>query len=222
MTSKKRKARLKELLKRIKAGEDVAQRDLRHALTDAEYQLTNEKWKEQQAFRAMKKPSEVKKYESLLAKALFLHNKAEGYRAKKKLDARGRSYRQRLYDQAEAACELALECLYEILTADAALQIWFDRAIKFCADGTVDLLNSDISFPDNMPRLVTSRSKNKLASRMVGRLAKREIKKAVLEDALEEISREEKRQKRGKSKTQEVAEVKARMAGLLQKARRLA
>ena len=48
-------------------------------------------------------------------------------------------------------CEDALEILQEIFSADASLQIWFDRALDF---GYGSLIDASLG---NLPRLVTLR-----------------------------------------------------------------
>ena len=70
-----------------------------------------------------------------------------------------------------------METLQEIVAADASLQVWFDRALDFDADGDLGLT------PVAMPRVVTSRSLDRQTtdSRLI---SKREVKIATVEWAI--------------------------------------
>ena len=61
------------------------------------------------------------------------------------------------YNKSESLCEDALEILQEILHYDSSLRVWFDRDIDFEVGGE---LSADIV---SLPRLVTSRSREKLS-----------------------------------------------------------
>ena len=62
----------------------------------------------------------------------------------------------KLDSKCESLCENALEILHEVVAADASLQIWFDRHLDFGHGSLIDASRG------NLPRLVTSRSIEKL------------------------------------------------------------
>ena len=83
----------------------------------------------------------------------------------------------------EGLCEDALEILQEIVAADASLQIWFDRHLDFEHGSLID------ASLGNLPRLVTSRSIEKLLddSRLVKKI---DVKISVVERAIYSIGRD--------------------------------
>ena len=83
----------------------------------------------------------------------------------------------------ESLCEDALEILQEIVAADASLQIWFDRHLDFEHGSLID------ASLGNLPRLVTSRSIEKLRddSRLVKKI---DVKIGVVERAIYSIGRD--------------------------------
>ena len=89
----------------------------------------------------------------------------------------------KLDSKCESLCENALEILQEIVAADASLQIWFDRNLDF---GHGSLIDASLG---NLPRLVTSRSIEKLRddSRIVKKI---DVKISVIERAIDSIGRD--------------------------------
>ena len=83
----------------------------------------------------------------------------------------------------ESLCEEALGILQEIVAADASLQIWFDRHLDFEHGSLID------ASLGNLPRLVTSRSIEKLSddSRLVKKI---DVKIGVVERAIYSIGRD--------------------------------
>lgn len=192
MELKLRKARLIELIARLRGGQDVAQRDLRNVLTDDEYQALHASWTEQRQLRdySRDKPSSVIEYEARLKKALFEYGKAEALNASSAELSRaaGDSLKadQRAYRRAETLFERLIEYLEEQLAADPGLEIWFDRPLVFGMEG-------DISpSPSTMPRVVTSRSADRVGSgQIAGIRSKREVKLEALEFALRAVEARE-------------------------------
>jgi len=88
-----------------------------------------------------------------------------------------------LDSKCESLCEDALEILQEIVAADANLQIWFDRNLDFAHGSLID------ASLGNLPRLVTSRSIEKLSdnSRLVKKI---DVKISVVERAMHSIGRD--------------------------------
>lgn len=185
MDADQRKARLIELLDRLRNGDDVAPRDLKTVLSKAQFAALQESWVEQQQFRAaaMLKPAAIVEYERRLKKALFEYAKGEGYsgstRLKQPVDSDGKRPGTRAYRRAETGFEKLIEYLEERITADPGLCIWFDRQLDFGLTGDLGLS------PEQMPRAVTSRSVDRRGiGRLVGMRTKREVKQMALEEAL--------------------------------------
>ena len=80
-------------------------------------------------------------------------------------------------------CEDALDILQEIVATDASLQIWFDRPLDLEHGSLID------ASLGNLPRLVTSRSIEKLRddSRLVKKI---DVKISVVERAINSIGRD--------------------------------
>ena len=124
------------------------------------------------------KPSDLKRYEEKLREATFNYNRAEGYSSKGKHNTA-----KKFYDKSESLCEDALEILQELLHYDSSLRVWFDSDISFEVGGD---LSADIV---SLPRLVTSRSNEKLSddSRLT---SKQSVKLAVVERSMHNIGRD--------------------------------
>ena len=150
----KRLAKLEAISEKLKRGENVQNRQLQKWLCDEEYAQLEYEWQEQIELREelKDKPSGLKRYEDKLREATFNYNRAEGYSNKGK-----HTTAKTFYNKSESLCEDALEILQEILHYDSSLRIWFDRDISFEVGGD---LNADIA---SLPRLVTSRSNEKLS-----------------------------------------------------------
>jgi hypothetical protein len=114
----------------------------------------------------------LKRYEDKLKEAIMMRNRSDAYHRKGKKVA---AYK--LDNKCESLCEDALEILQEIVVADASLQIWFDRNLDF---GHGSLIDASLG---NLPRLVTSRSIEKLRddSRLVKKI---DVKISVVERAI--------------------------------------
>jgi len=189
----KRKARLMTLIERMNGGKDVATRDLKLALTKAEFQAFESAWHDQQSLRASakQKPTAIVAYEKRLKQARFEYSKAEGYsgstRRKPTKGSDGRMTNERGYARSEAICEKIIEYLQEQLSANPALCGWFDRDIAFGPAGDLG------TTPDQLPQVVTSRSLEGHGSGfLVGKRSKREVKLTALRDAVAAIEDEEK------------------------------
>jgi hypothetical protein len=113
-----------------------------------------------------------------LKEAIMMRNRSDSYHRKAKTSA---AYK--LDGKCESLCEEALEILQEIVAADASLQIWFDRNFDF---GHGSLIDASLG---NLPRLVTSRSIEKLSddSRLVKKI---DVKISVVERAMHSIGRD--------------------------------
>jgi hypothetical protein len=158
----------------------VQNRQLQTWLGEDEYEQFQYEWQEQLELREelKDKPNDWKGCEEKLKQATFNYNRAESYSNKGK-----RSTAKKYYGKSESLCEDALEILQEILHNDSSLRIWFDREISFEVGGD---LSADI---ESLPRLVTSRSHEKLSddSRLT---SKQSVKLAVVERAIHNIGRD--------------------------------
>jgi hypothetical protein len=176
----KRLKKLKTIADKLKRGENVQNRQLQTWLSEGEYAQVDIEWQEQLEIREelKDKPSELKRYEDKLKEAIMMRNRSDAYHRKGK-----KSAAYKLDSKCESLCEDALEILQEIVAADASLQIWFDRNLDF---GLGSLIDASLG---NLPRLVTSRSIEKLSndSRLVKKI---DVKISVVERASYSIGRD--------------------------------
>jgi len=173
-------AKLEGIVERLRRGENVQNRQLQTWLSEDEYAQVDIEWQEQLEIREelKDKPSELTRYEDKLKEAIMMRNRSDAYHRKGK-----KSAAYKLDSKCESLCEDALEILQEIVAADASLQIWFDRHLDF---GHGSLIDASLG---NLPRLVTSRSIEKLSddSRLVKKI---DVKIGVVERAICSIGRD--------------------------------
>ena len=176
----KRTNKLEGIADKLKRGENVQNRQLQTWLSVEEYEQFEYEWQEQLEIRSelKDKPSELKRYEDKLKEAIMMRNRSDAYHRKGK-----KSAAYKLDSKCESLCEDALEILQEIVAADASLQIWFDRHLDFAHGSLID------ASLGNLPRLVTSRSIEKLSddSRLVKKI---DVKIGVVERAIFSIGRD--------------------------------
>ena len=175
----KRLAKLEAIAGKLKRGENVQNRQLQTWLSEDEYAQLELEWQEQLELRSelKDKPSDLKRYEEKLREATFNYNRAEGYSSKGK-----NTTAKKFYEKSESLCEDAIEILQEILHYDSSVRVWFDRDISFEVGGD---LSADIV---SMPRLVTSRSNEKLGDDS-RHTSKQSVKLSVVESAMHNIGR---------------------------------
>ena len=173
----RRLSKLEAIADRLKRGENVQNRQLQTWLSEDEYAQIDIEWQEQLELREELKDKldELKRYEDKLKEANLVRNRSDAYHRKGK-----KSAAYKLDSKCESLCEEALEILQEIFAADASLQIWFDRNLDF---GHGSLIDASLG---NLPRLVTSRSIEKLRddSRLVKKI---DVKISVVERAIYSI-----------------------------------
>ena len=177
---KRRLTKLEAVAEKLRRGENVQNRQLQTWLNTDEYEQIAVEWDTQKLFREelKDKPSELTRYQDKLKEAIMMRNRSDDYHRKGK-----KSAAYKLDSKCESLCEDALEILQEIVAADASLQIWFDRNLDF---GHGSLIDASLG---NLPRLVTSRSIEKLRddSRLVKKI---DVKISVVERAIHSIGRE--------------------------------
>jgi len=176
----KRLSKLEAIADKLTRGENVQNRQLQTWLSDDEYEQIAAEWDTQKNFREelKDKPDEFKRYEDKLKEAIMMRNRSDAYHRKGK-----KSAAYKLDSKCESLCEEALEILQEIVAADASLQIWFDRNLDFAHGSLID------ASLGNLPRLVTSRSIEKLSddNRLVKKI---DVKISVVERAIDNIGRD--------------------------------
>jgi len=176
----RRLSKLEAIVAKLKRGENVQNRQLQTWLSEDEYEQIAAEWDTQKHFREelKDKPTELKRYEDKLKEAIMMRNRSDAYHRKVK-----KSAAYKLDSKCESLCEDALEILQEIVAADASLLIWFDRHLDFEHGSLID------ASLGNLPRLVTSRSIEKLRndSRLVKKI---DVKISVVERAIYSIGRD--------------------------------
>ncbi len=176
-TDAARLAKLNDLLDRLRRGETVQNRQLRHWLSDAGYKDYEGSWANVVSQRDLlgQKPSEIADYEALLKKATMLYNRAESTTRK--------TTAAELHAKAQTAFEQALMHLEEAMAQNPILEGWLDRHCDFGAGGNLSL------DPAGMPRAITSRS---LDNQHIGASGdvrrKRGIKIKAVENEIERIN----------------------------------
>ena len=177
--------RLKELIARLKDGQEVALRDFTIATNLQQRKAFKAMWQEQMEIRRQlkNKPKSITEYEKKLKKALLANGRYEALGSRK-----ASSKQRKMGVKAEGLFEEAIECLSELLAEDESYRHWFDRDIVFGAYGNIDIN------PQQMPRVITSKSFDNLnkngARNNFGLKTKAELKVEILEQALAEITTE--------------------------------
>lgn len=188
-TDAKRAQKLRGLLTRLKQGKNVQNRDLQTWLGADGYKRYEDAWAAQKVLREQlaDKPAQIVRYEVLLKKANFTHNKAQGY------DRTGRFRAAELeYRQADQEFELVLRYLEQIVAADPNLRVWFDR------DPGCKIDRSNGIDPVSVPQVVTSKSHHNQARNgglQVAKMKKLAVKIDVIEQELVLIDGEDKAEK---------------------------
>ncbi|MDB2508557.1 hypothetical protein N9X37_07430 [Planktomarina temperata] len=176
----RRLSKIEAIANKLKRGENVQNRQLQTWLSKDEYAQIEAEWQEQLELREelKDKPSDLKRYEAKLKEAIMMRNRSDAYHRKGK-----KSAAYKLDSKCESLSEDALEILQEIVAADASLQIWFDRNLDF---GHGSLIDASLG---NLPRLVTSRSIDKLRddSRLVKKI---DVKISVVKRAIYSFGRD--------------------------------
>lgn len=200
------------MIAKLDRGQDIQKRDLDAVLTAEQRESFAAAWEEQRANRRPQKPAEITEYERLLVKADLAYGKFDSYSARTTSRSNviiNRAARARaLGGAADRAYELALEHLEGILAQDPSLSVWLDRAVDFSAE------NAPTLDPPSMPRAVTSRSLNRLASvgdRFGEVLSKRALKRRALQEALESLRGDAQGQELGEAERAKLARLRAQL-----------
>lgn len=174
-TAKIRARKLNTILKRLKNGEHVQNRDLQKWLTDDEFVAIEHEWENQKELREelTDKPDEIIEYEKRLKKALFEYNKYASYK--------NRNTIKKAKNNSDNHFERLLEHLQEIIYADPSLAEWFDRPLDFSTSGNLSI------DPIGIPRAITSRSLDS-QSKHFRKLTKNQVKQNIVSHAIDKIN----------------------------------
>jgi hypothetical protein len=185
---KRRLKRLKELLTRLKRGDDITRRDLKSVLTEEqwnEYEQANQ-YLSVDYSESIDRPTELDIYLEKIRQADFYHNRASSTpkTERSRIDGRNRSGSQRLYHQAEACYEDALMYLCGVLEGHDAqlaheLRLWLDRDID------TDIEKRPTADPQSVPRIKGSRSIHSESNKGANKFElKRKYKRDAVESAM--------------------------------------
>jgi len=188
-----RKKRIKELMRMLEKGLEVAKRDFDIAVGKDFARLYKQRWAEQKELRNIEVPEPVKQYEQMLQEAVMWHGRLDAYSGRNpkagKIIVNRRKIINEMKNKTDGLFESAYEKLQEIIGADKSLAMWFDRGIDFS-------FNTHLGIePTLMPRVITSKS---LENQAEGALAsaygwqtKAKVKLDILRLALEELDKQE-------------------------------
>ncbi len=185
---KRRLKRLKELLARLKRGDDITRRDLRSVLTErqwSDYEQANE-YLSVDYLESIERPQELDVYLEKIKQADFYHARASStpITERSRIDGRNRSGRLRLYHQAEACYEDAVMYLCGVLDGHDVqlaqeLRLWLDRDID------TDIEKRPTADPQSVPRIKGSRSIHSESNKGANKFElKRKYKRDAVENAI--------------------------------------
>ena len=185
---KQRLKRLKELLARLKRGNDITRRDLEKVLTEEQwndYEQANQ-YLSVDYSKSIERPQELDVYLEKIKQADFYHARASSTPTteRSRIDGRNRSGRLRLYHQAEACYEDAVMYLCGILDGHNRqlankLRMYLDRDVDTSTD------NQPGADPQSVPRIKGSRSIHSESNKGANKFElKRKYKRDAIESAI--------------------------------------
>lgn len=177
MNPKLKITRIKDLIVRLEAGDNVSSRALSRVLSETQMKTLEEEWGAEKAGRKVDKPKAIKKYEALIKNTILLYGRGDRMCFEKvpkhKITA--------MFHKADSAFEAALEHLQEAIDIDGSMSLWIDRNLKDAS-----------CCPVGIPRVIGSSSFECLDKRKTPypTLTKRQLKVFALEDALAKLEPE--------------------------------
>jgi len=184
----KRLKRLKELLTRLKKGEDITRRDLRSVLTEQQWEDFEQanSYMDVDYTEVVERPQELNAYMEKIKQGDFYHARAESTPVTDRT-RRGNNNstgRQRLYTKAEVCYEDAVMYLCSLLDGNDArlaqeIRLWLDRDVdtRVGYEPSID--------PQGVPRIRGSRSKHSDSTKSANKYeVKKQNKKEALENAI--------------------------------------
>ena len=185
---KQRLKRLKEMLARLKRGNDITRRDLEKVLTEEQwndYEQSNQ-YLSVDFLEGTERPQELDVYLDKIRQADFYHNRSSSTPTteRSRIDHRNRSGRMRLYYQAEACYEDAVMYLCGILDGHNQQ---LANEVRMYLDRDVDTStgNQPGADPQSVPRIKGSRSIHSKSNKGANKFElKRKYKRDALESAI--------------------------------------
>ncbi len=185
---KRRLKRLKELLARLKRGDDITRRDLKNVLTEEQwndYEQANQ-YLSVDYLESVERPQELDVYLEKIKQADFYHARASSTPTteRSRIDSRNRSGRLRLYHQAEACYEDAVMYLCGVLDGHdqqlaQELRLWLDRDVDTSTG------NQPGADPQSVQRIKGSRSIHSESNKGANKFElKRKYKRDAIESAI--------------------------------------
>jgi hypothetical protein len=182
---KQRLKRLKELLARLKRGEDITRRDLKSVLTEEQwndYEQANQ-YLSVDYSESIERPQELDIYLEKIKQADFYHARSSSTptTARSHIDSRNRSGRLRLYYQAEACYEDAVMYLCGVLDGHNQQ---LANEVRMYLDRDVDTSTSNQpgADPQSVPRIKGSKSIHSKSNKGANKF---ELKRKYKLDAIE-------------------------------------
>ncbi len=173
MKADKRQTRVKELLGKLKSGQEITLRDFKSVLGKDEYAEYEAMWANEKDKREVVKPKKILGYEKRLREVKLSHARNEKHRQNY-----GSSQRSVvLENETQHLTERLIEFWNDIVSSDSSLMIWFDRG------GTKNLSIEDL------PHVIYSKSYYKQSDGFFTKRTKREIKIEILENILNPIEK---------------------------------
>jgi hypothetical protein len=188
-TEKKRLLkRLKELLARLKRGDDITRRDLKSVLTEEQwndYEQANQ-YLSVDYSESIERPQELDVYLEKIKQADFYHARSSSTPTteRSRIDHRNRSGRMRLYYQAEACYEDAVMYLCGVLDGHNQqlaneVRMYLDRDVDTSAG------NQPGADPQSVPRIKGSKSIHSKSNKGANKFElKRKYKRDAIESAI--------------------------------------
>jgi hypothetical protein len=182
-TENKRLERLRRLLAKLDSGVDVQSRDLKNALTSAEWTNLGSWWTDEKENRNVSPPADLAEYIKRKKKVALANARSQRYSShdRRKLQP---SISRRLAEEVDSATDKLLEYLKDRLTADPALIAWLTPEEPF---GTVwESIDRGV-----LPLVSTSRTAGTKRSGPTERRTKRDLKRLAIEQAIDSIQKPE-------------------------------
>lgn len=172
MKADKRQSRIKELLGKLKSGQEITLRDFKSVLGKDEYAEYEAMWANEKDKREVVKPKEILLYEKKLREVKLSHARYE----KRRQNYGSCHISLKLEQHTEHLMERLIEYWNDLVTSNSALIIWFDRT-------HVDGLSLE-----DLPHVIYSKSNYKKSDGLFTKQTKRELKIDILEKILNPVT----------------------------------
>ena len=171
MNLDKRQVRVKELLGKLKSGQEITLRDFKSVLGKDEYAEYETMWANEKDKRDVVKPKKILLYETKLREVKLSHARYEKHRINY-----GSNDKSLILEQnTEHLIERLVEFWNDLISSDVSLLIWFDRSV---------IKNLSI---EELPHIVNSKSSYKQSDGLLTKRTKKEIKIEILETLLNPV-----------------------------------